>query len=146
MAEQTGSCLCGAVTLRADLDGEAGACHCSMCRAWAGGPYMVVHGKLIAIEGEEAVGVYRSSDWAERGFCKQCGSSLFYHLFPNQKFPDGEHILSAGLFKDQSGFTFKNEVFVDGNPGWYRFADEETRERMTEADIFAKYAPKDGEA
>ena len=35
--EQTGKCLCGAVTFTASgVESDAGACHCDMCRRWTG--------------------------------------------------------------------------------------------------------------
>ena len=55
--------------------------------------------------------------------------------------PDGEYILSAGTVNDQSALKFDHEVFVDGAPGWYRFDGEESRQRMTEAEIMAMYSP-----
>ena len=36
---------------------------------------------------------FRSSEWAERGFCSGCGTHLFYHLLQSN-----EYILPAGLF------------------------------------------------
>jgi len=38
----------------------------------------------VSFAGEENVAVYKSSDWAERGFCKQCGTHLFYRFHGNQ--------------------------------------------------------------
>ena len=144
MSENTfkasGTCLCGNVTYTTSLKAGAGACHCAMCRKWSGGPYMAVHatGKVI-FHGEQHIGRYSSSPWAERGFCKNCGSNLFYYLLPRPNFPDGAYMLSAGSVADQNKLIFDNEVFVNGAPGWYRFTDEESRERLTEADIMAKY-------
>lgn len=132
----TGGCLCGAVRFSASIKGGAGACHCETCRKWSSGPLMCVNADgPVDFEGAENLSRYRSSDWAERGFCARCGSTLFYHLLPGQMAPEGMYILSAGALDDQSGLVFDHEVFVDKNPGWYAFAGEEARNRMTEADI-----------
>ena len=138
--EASGSCLCGKVSYTATLKTSAGACHCGMCRKWSSGPFMAVHatGKAT-FDGEQHIGRYGSSPWAERGFCKNCGSNLFYHLLPRPGLPEGEYILSAGSVADQNNLNFDHEVFVDGAPGWYQFTEEASRERMTEADIMAKY-------
>jgi len=93
----------------------------------------------VSFSGSEHIGTFSSSEWAERGFCKLCGSGLYYHLLPQPAAPDGEYILSAGTLTDQTQFEFDHEVYVDHAPGWYRFADEEKRKRMTEADIMAMY-------
>lgn len=144
MSEQTfaatGSCMCGKVTYKAEIKTGAGACHCGMCRAWSGGPFMAAHatGK-VDFNGEENIAVYQSSQWAERGFCKRCGSNLYYHLLPRAELPDGEYILSAGTVKEQNNFTFNNEVYVEHAPGWYEFTDNQSRTRLTEADIMAMY-------
>ena len=98
------------------------------------------HGE-VEFHGADQIAEYQSSEWAARGFCKSCGSSLYYHLKPRPEVPDGEYILSAGTVDDQSILEFDHEVYVDGAPGWYRFADEEARQRMTEAQILAMFAP-----
>jgi len=87
--KQTGSCLCGAVRITANNTGKkVGACHCGMCRKWGGGPFMEVDCSTdISFKGEEAIGVYNSSSWAERGFCKKCGSHLFYLSIGIENFP-----------------------------------------------------------
>ncbi len=140
--EATGGCLCGKVTYQATLRPSAGACHCGMCRKWCGGPLMSVHAVgPVTFNGDQHIGTFSSSAWAERGFCKQCGSGLYYHLLPQPAAPDGEYILSAGTLADQSFLEFDHEVYVDHAPGWYQFADEVKRKRMTEADIMAMYGP-----
>jgi len=136
MTEGKGQCLCGAVRFTAkDTSNNVGACHCGMCRRWGGGPLMVVScGTDVAFEGEENITVYNSSDWAERGFCKKCGSHLFYRL----KAING-HQMPAGLFDNQESFNFGLQVFVDRKPSFYGFANK-TNE-MTEAEVIEKYAP-----
>jgi hypothetical protein len=132
--EAKGGCLCGAVDFTAyKASSKVGACHCSMCRKWGGGPFMAVMcGNEVSFDGEENIAIYNSSEWAERGFCKQCGSHLFYRLKQNQ-----EHYIPAGLFEDQKVFTFVSQVFIDRKPPFYSFANE--TKNMTEAEAFALY-------
>jgi hypothetical protein len=41
--ERRGSCLCGAVRVSTKATNKGvGACHCSMCRKWTGGPLLVI--------------------------------------------------------------------------------------------------------
>lgn len=91
-------------------------------------------GSEVSFEGEDEISVFDSSSWAERGFCRRCGSHLFYRLKES-----GQHIVPVGLFDNQDAFVFASQVFVDRKPAYYSFANE-TRE-MTEAEIFAMYAP-----
>ncbi|GLQ73720.1 GFA family protein [Vibrio penaeicida] len=132
--ESTGSCVCGAVKFSArTISPSVGTCHCSICRRWSGGPLMSVDcGSDIHFTGEENIQVYDSSDWAERGFCKQCGSHLFYRLKHNQ-----QHIVGAGLIDDQSQFVFDHQVFTDEKPHYYHFGNK--THDMTGPEVFAKY-------
>ena len=132
---KTGSCLCGKIKLTArEVSKHVGACHCGMCRKWGGGPLMAVDcGTDVSFEGKENISVFDSSAWAERGFCKQCGSHLFYRIKANQ-----QYMVPAGLFDDDQSFEFSRQVFIDNKPDFYSFANE-TR-NTTEAEIFAMYA------
>jgi hypothetical protein len=136
--EAKGRCLCGAVAIDVrSLSTSVGACHCTTCRRWGGGPYLAVAcGSEVTFSGEDQIGIYNSSDWAERGFCKQCGTHLFYRLKAS-----GEHFMPAGLFGDLEGYVLESQVFVDERPGFYEFANQ-TKD-MTGAELFALYAPKD---
>lgn len=130
-----GHCLCGAVGITARDNPEMSACHCSTCRRWSGGPFLTVHaGKEVQISGTEKVTVFRSSDWAERGFCSTCGTHLFYRLVPAN-----EYILPAGLFQEGPQFRFHEQIFVDEQPPYYAFAN--VTPKLTGAEVFAKYAP-----
>lgn len=120
----TGKCLCGAVRFEAEgVDTHAHACHCDMCRAWSGGPLLAVSAGAVRWSGESDLARYDSSEWGARGFCRRCGSSLFYHLKPAD-----QYLLCLGAFDDQSPFALAGEIFVDRNPGGYAFAGEHPRQ------------------
>ena len=129
-----GSCLCGAVRITVPARVHSvGACHCHMCRKWAGGPLMAMAcGTDVVLEGEQNISLYDSSQWAERAFCRTCGSHLFYRLKDS-----GEHIVAPGLFDDAQGLVFDHQVFIDEKPGYYAFAGV-TRE-LTGAEVFALF-------
>lgn len=136
LIEAKGSCLCGAIRVTAKaVSKNVGACHCSMCRKWTGGPLLAVDcGIDVSFEGQENISVFDSSEWAERGFCGKCGSHLFYRLKENK-----QHIMPAGLFENDETFVFHHQIFIDEKPAFYQFANE--TESMTGAEVFAKYAP-----
>ncbi|MBD2309105.1 GFA family protein [Chroococcidiopsis sp. FACHB-1243] len=131
-----GSCLCRAVSLSAtSIDRHIAACHCSMCRKWGGGALLAVEcGSDVSFQGEENIGIYQSSEWAERGFCKQCGSHLFYRLKQNT-----QYYIPAGIFDNDEGLMFEHQVFIDEKPAYYSFANE--TKNMTGAELFAQFAP-----
>lgn len=91
-------------------------------------------GSDVEFEGAEYIAVYHSSDWAERGFCRQCGSHLFYRL----KEPL-QHMMPVGLFEEDDSRVFRTQVFIDEKPAYYSFAEK--TDDMTGAELFAKYAP-----
>ena len=132
-----GKCLCGAVTIEATFDGtNIEACHCTQCRAWGGGAYLATPmTDDFTIDGEEYVARYPSSEWAERGFCKRCGSNLFYHYLPGKK-----RSFLAGLFPALDSGAMTEEIFVDQKPDYYAFAGE--RERLTRAEVIEKFGIK----
>ncbi|THF67150.1 GFA family protein [Pseudothauera nasutitermitis] len=134
--ELDGRCLCGAVRIAATAAShEVGACHCGICRRWSGGPMFAFECVgAPRIEGEAQLAVYPSSDWAERGFCKTCGTHLFYRL------RDGSHYaVPVGLVDGGQPWLFDSQIFIDDKPVWYRFANA-TRD-LTGAEVFALYAP-----
>lgn len=135
MPEAKGHCLCDSVrfTVR-DMTNSVDACHCGMCRRWGGGPLMSVRcGSDVVFESQENIAVYDSSDWAERGFCKTCGSHLFYRL------KDGnQYEIPAGLFDNQNGFRLDLQVFIDHKPCFYSFSNN-TKE-MTESEAIEIFA------
>jgi hypothetical protein len=130
----SGRCLCGAVSFRAsDAEDHFHVCHCGMCRRWATGPSMTVPARNVEIAGEEHLVRYRSSEWAERGFCGRCGSSLFYFLIlANQYF------LSMGALDDAAAISLGTEIFIDRKPPQYEIAG--THPRKTEAEVFAQWS------
>ena len=130
----SGSCLCGSVRISSEnASNKVGACHCSMCRKWGGGPYMEVDcGVEVSFRGEENITVYDSSNWADRGFCNRCGSHLFYRLKESK-----QYMIPAGLFDNQNSFVFENQVFIDKKPAYYSFSNKTND--ITEVEIFDMY-------
>lgn len=78
---KSGACLCGAV--RFEVSGELrspDACHCVQCRKWSGHFFVStdVPRSALTVTGLEHVGWFDSSAKVRRGFCRHCGSSLFF--------------------------------------------------------------------
>lgn len=127
-------CLCGAVRFNSPVAREIGVCHCGFCRRWGGGPLLAVHcGTELQFEASEHIGVYASSEWAERAFCKRCGSHLFYKLLAT-----GEYFVPAGVF-DSQDFELASQIYVDKKPAYYDFANHTLM--LTEQQVIEQYAP-----
>ena len=131
-----GSCLCESVRFSFTHSSEPhfDACHCGMCRKWSGSPAMMVKvDRDLVMEGKENITEYSSSDWAIRGFCKKCGSSLYY------KMKEGDFCnFSLGTLKDNEKFKFTEQIFVDHKPVNYNFAEK--TKMMTEAEVIKAFS------
>ena len=132
----TGRCLCGAVSYTAeDVHDEIHSCHCNMCQRWTGGPALAASVSAVSFQGEESISRFVSSEWAERGFCKQCGTNLFYYLKEG-----GQYMLWMGTFDDKAAFKLAGEIFIEEKPVAYDFSGEHPR--LTGADFFASLQPQ----
>lgn len=87
----TGRCLCGAV--RYEVHGpmrDILLCHCVECRRWSGylGAFTSTRTEHLTIDGTQAlrwIDSPESDRHARRGFCGECGSSLFWQPRPGER-------------------------------------------------------------
>lgn len=129
-----GRCLCGAIGIETEAASiHLAACHCGMCRKWGGGPFLSISCKDTSFEGKDGISVFESSSWAERGFCKTCGTHLFYRAKGTE-----EYYVPVGVFDDIPGITFDEQIFIDRKPDYYDFANR--TKTMTEAEVMELFA------
>lgn len=118
-----GQCLCGAISVTAKTDNAIlRACHCDMCRRHTSGAFFSIETVPGSIEVSGDATIYRSSEWAQRGFCGTCGSTLWYETLQ-----DGRRNLAAGLFADGGNAPLKMEFFADMCPQGYRLEGDHKR-------------------
>lgn len=133
MTTMSGHCLCSAVKFTAQsVETHHHVCHCGMCRRWNSGPTFGASVGSVKFEGEQNITRYTSSEWAERGFCRHCGSHLFYFLKPAD-----HYILCVGAFDDTGPFAISSEIYIDHKPEGYTLAGDHPR--ITEAEFLAKF-------
>jgi hypothetical protein len=100
---------------------------------------LAVHcGPDVQFYGSDHVSVYASSEWAERAFCKHCGTHLYYKLLPT-----GEYFIPAGTF-DTTDFELASQIYIDKKPEYYSFANETPM--LTEQQVIEKYTPPSAES
>jgi hypothetical protein len=112
-----GSCLCGAVQFDAEAPLRSViVCHCTQCRkasghVWAG---TSVPEDRLRLTNPEALRWYRSSPKAQRGFCADCGASLYWK-------PDVEELVSiaAGALDGATGLTVAAEWYMEDAGDYY---------------------------
>lgn len=116
-----GSCECGAVAF--ELSGDLRppmACHCTQCRKTSGHYWTAtqVPNDNLTITKDDGLKWYRSSDHARRGFCTECGSSLFWEM-------DGEKSTSIGMgtLDGSTGLQTVRHIFVADKGDYYDITD-----------------------
>lgn len=117
-----GRCECGAVSFSVETVRETvTVCHCSQCRRSSGHLWAATHAAYQDLQFAKDDGLtwYQSSDHARRGFCKFCGSSLFYRM--NDE--DGIGI-AAGCLELPTGLKTGKHIFVKDKGDYYTIADD----------------------
>jgi len=117
---KTGSCLCGAV--RFEIAGRLRpviACHCVQCRKQTGS-YMsatAVKDKYLKLIEARGLKWYQSSEGARRGFCQECGSTLFWK-------GDGRDYtaIAAGSIDGVLGVPLEGHIFCESKGDYYEIA------------------------
>ena len=116
-----GGCLCGAVRYeaRGPLAGVT-VCHCGQCRRQSGHLYAtsgVLRRDPTLIE-DRGLKWYRASETARRGFCGECGSTLFWQGDGG----DATAIL-AGSLDAPTGLKLARHIFVADKGDYYEITD-----------------------
>lgn len=86
--EYSGGCQCGAVRFHAtQLHDNPHVCYCRMCQKAAGN----FHAALVGIRHEHLTwtrgtpSTFHSSEHVARGFCKDCGTPLFFRYLGGER-------------------------------------------------------------
>ena len=90
-------------------------CHCSDClkisgRGW--GASAAHANKLDWLTKARPRG-YRSSDWAERGSCSECGSQIFYRIHDRPLIS-----IALGAFDSSVMLSVAGQIFRSLHPAW----------------------------
>ncbi len=126
----TGGCLCGAVRYEAsERPKKVPYCHCKMCQRWSGSVLAswADFGRdgIRCTKGE--ITYYRSSDYTERGFCAECGSSLV------QRPLDGDWFaVATGSLDDSEAFLPDEHCGIESQVSWLNIDDRLPRKSTQE--------------
>ena len=116
----SGRCLCGAV--RFEVRGplrDVVLCHCVECRRWSGHVFAAtaaLREDLVLLQDETLRWVKspESDSDARRGFCGECGSSLFWDA------PASDTVcIGAGTLDEPTGLRTIGHVYVDHVGDYY---------------------------
>lgn len=104
----TGGCACGAV--RFEVDGEVRpviGCHCETCRKTSGHYWAATqaYGDNLRMVEDRGLKWFASSSFARRGFCTECGSSLFFRR------NDADRVsIAAGSLDSPTGLSLVEHI------------------------------------
>jgi hypothetical protein len=120
-----GRCLCGDIVFTAALPSRWVAhCHCTMCQRNSGAAFVTWVGldanQCRIDDPKSRLTWYASSTGAERGFCGQCGSTLF---FRSVRWPGELHATLAN-FDGPVDRQPQAHVFWDTHVDWVRLGDD----------------------
>lgn len=112
-----GSCLCGAVVFEADEPlRPVIACHCTQCRKTSGHYWTATSVPLerFRLTREDGLRWHQSSTKARRGFCGDCGASLFW-----EPEGDGRISIAAGALDGTTGLSIASHWHLDDAGDYY---------------------------
>ncbi len=117
----TGGCLCGAV--RYEVRGPLRPvvnCHCGQCRKVHGNfaAYTSAARADLVLTEDRGLKWYASSDFARRGFCGDCGASLFW-----ERVGEARISIAAGGIDAPSGLETIRHIFTAHKGDYYEIAD-----------------------
>jgi hypothetical protein len=119
----TGGCVCGAIRYRAAAAPMRGViCHCEQCRRHSGAPCLAfAHFPAERFAWTQATPKwYRSSQYAERGFCPQCGSTL---AMREEVLSDRVQIC-VGTLDDAARIRIDDHVWTQARIPWFEVRDD----------------------
>lgn len=118
----TGHCLCGDVSF--DVKGNVSAvtfCHCDQCQRWHGNyaAYTGCQLQDLVFTSDDSLAWYQSSDVARRGFCSNCGSSLFWDRLGSNGIG-----IAAGSLVMPTGLSPAEHIFMKSCGDYYTIKDD----------------------
>ncbi|WP_073953283.1 GFA family protein [Thalassospira sp. TSL5-1] len=112
-----GGCHCGAVRyeVRGTID-DVELCHCHLCAKLHGhiSAYASVDKDELHLINESGLRWYRLSEKTDRGFCKECGSALFWRAVRSSRIA-----ITPGTLDGPSGVTTKAQIFCAFKGDYY---------------------------
>jgi len=116
-----GGCLCGACRYETDAAPiNVRACHCRACQKATGAPfYARVMVPLDTVRMEGPIGWFASSPDVRRGFCTQCGTTLF-----SERAAANTIGLTMGSLDDPAPFRPEAHIWVSGKQPWIALPDD----------------------
>ena len=112
------NCLCGGVKIKIkEKLRHVINCHCSQCLKTHGNfaAYTSCSEDRIDFINKKTLKWYRSSKIAKRGFCSNCGASIFYKLLKSENIS-----IAAGMFHNPTKLKTRSNIYTKGRLDYYK--------------------------
>lgn len=116
-----GECGCGSVvfTVKSPVSNVTW-CHCSKCQRFHGGPgpYASAPRGALSFQRRDGLAWWDASPTTQRGFCRQCGSSLFF-----SDSNEATIAICPGALTSPTGLKSDAHIYLASKPDWYDVKD-----------------------
>ena len=123
IVKDSGSCQCGKITFELwDFNPEYSVCHCTECRKWTGSFYACIAAKAghYKISGAEHITWYIKAQKSEQGFCKHCGSAIFWRENADAANLD----FAIGMLNNLDQLCPKRHIFCQSKANFYNIPED----------------------
>ena len=111
-------CLCGNISFKTSgYHRDVQNCHCVQCLKTHGhhAAYSKVEEKDLKFLSKKSLKWFKSSKRAKRGFCSNCGASIFFKVIGTNSV-----CVAAGIFNNPTKLKTSIEIFTKGKSDYYK--------------------------
>lgn len=111
-------CLCGNISFKTTgYHRDVQNCHCVQCLKTHGhhAAYSKVEEKDLKFLSKKSLKWFKSSKRAKRGFCSNCGASIFFKVLGTNSV-----CIAAGIFNNPTKLKTSIEIFTKGKSDYYK--------------------------
>ena len=111
-------CLCGNISFKTTgYHRDVQNCHCVQCLKTHGhhAAYSKVEEKDLKFLSKKSLKWFNSSKRAKRGFCSNCGASIFFKVIGTNSV-----CIAAGIFNNPTKLKTSIEIFTKGKSDYYK--------------------------
>ena len=114
-------CLCGNISFKTSgYHRDVQNCHCIQCIKTHGNfaAYSKVEDKDLKFINKKSLKWFKSSKRAKRGFCSNCGASIFFKVLGTNS-----TCISAGIFNKPTKLKTSMEIFTKEKSDYYKISN-----------------------
>lgn len=87
----------------------------------------------LVFQKQKQLGIFKASAWGELGFCKQCGTTLFWRMQDHRYCKI--NVFALGELPKE--LSLDMEIYIDNIPDFYSLS--QPTKKLTEAEVVARF-------